>query len=507
MSKLEPNSPLKVSDLRATHKKYKENIAEWKFLMASYEGTKSLVEQGYLLKNERESAENYKRRKKGASGFDYSKSIIDLFNFYLFKKPVKRILGKLSADPAWVLFSVDCNLYGDGLDDFLTEDGRYSSIEGHVGIMVDKASKKYETVAEEIENKVYPYLVSYFPTAILDWHYERDENNRPYLSYLKLLDDDGKYRLWWTNQWEIWEEPKSEEIPEGEKTKIRSVTPDSKAKRVSFGVNTLKEIPWVWLINIKSKDRPIGMSDIHEVARLDVSILNNISQGEEVISYGAFPMLRKPQRESKPDGGISGAGDDNVSVQAIIEFDPDNPDAKPDWLEAKVKEPVDAILTWMKRKTEEIYRVVNAGGMASTEISTQAKSGVALKAEFQLLNSSLVRKAKNLEKAEKDLIRYWCKWQKKEEFLKDISIERERTYDVEDLATDLENILTASIIVKSKKFNDRMQKKVVRAMLPAAEDDEIKEIDDEIDKSNGPEPVNKKELGDLVEANLKDDEE
>jgi hypothetical protein len=127
---------------------------------------------------------------------------------------------------------------------------------------------------------------------------------------------------------------------------------------------------------------------------------------------------------------------------------------------------------------------VNAGGMASTEISTQAKSGVALKAEFQLLNASLVRKAKNLEKAERQIIDYWLQWEKQPEKIENISIQRERTYDVEDLASDLENILTASIIVKSKKFNDEMQKQIVRQMLPAAENEMIKDIDIEIEEAD-----------------------
>lgn len=479
MGKLDAGQELTVADLKEVHELYAYNYEEWNFLMASYEGTKELVEQGYMKQNERESDHNWERRKDEATGFDYSKSIVDLFNFYLFKKPVKRDLGKLKNDTQWQAFQSDCNLYGDGFDDFLTEQGRYSSIEGHVGIMVDKPNKQYETVQEEIDANVYPYLAAYFPTAVLDWEYERDENNRPHLEFIKLMDDDGKYRLWWRGKWEIWEIP-VEEL-ETENTKGGQIAQKTKAVKVDSGTYELTEIPFVWLVNTKSKNRPIGMSDIHEVARLDVSILNNVSQGEEVISYAAFPMMRKPYKEAKP-GSITAPGNDDVSVQVILEFDPELPDSKPDWLEARVQEPIDSLLNWIARKVQEIYRVVNAGGMASTEISTDAKSGTALKVEFQLLNSSLVRKAKNLETAEKQIIRFWLAWQKQEELYEKITLERSRTYDVEDLAGDLENILTAGLIVKSRKFNDRMQKNVIRAMLPAAEDDELKEMDDEIDE-------------------------
>lgn len=484
MAYLEPGGKKTVGNLKEVHELYEDNRSEWRFLMAAYEGTRSLVDLGYLFQNERESDRNWERRCKEASGFDYTKSIVDLFNYYLFKKAVKRDLGNLSLDLQWLMFMDDCNLYGDGFDDFLTEQGRYASIYGHVGIMVDKPNAPYANREEEINAGVYPYLASYYPSAILDWEYERDDNNRPYLSYIKLKDDDGKYRLWWPGIWEIWDLPTEEEITD--KTVAGQIAQETKALLVDNGEYHINIIPFIWLINVKSKKRPIGMSDIHEVARLDVGILRNISQGEEVISYSAFPMMRKPMKEAPPDGGISQPQEDHVSPTAILEFDPDKPDSKPDWLKGESRDSIDAILEWIKLKREEIYRTVNAGGMASTEISTSAKSGVALKAEFQLLNSALVRKAKNLEKAERDIIKYWLAWQLQEELLGEITIERERTYDVEDLASDLENILTASIIVKSRTFNDRMQKNVVRQMLPGAEKEELEMIDTEIDMYEEP---------------------
>lgn len=479
-----PNETLTVGDLRETHSLYKVNRNEWFFLMASYEGAKELVAQGYLKQNERESDSNYARRLSEAYGFSYSKSVVDLFNFYLFKKPVKRDVGALKDDSLWAAFMKDCNLYGDNFDDFLTEQGRYSSIEGHMGILVDKASVTFDNREEQLKQGVYPYVASYFPTAILDWEYKRDENNRPYLAYLKLLDDSDddvvQFRLWWPDSFEVWEIP-----IEGMDDDDSKVNDEAEAKLLLEGDNPLGEIPFVWLPNLKSKKRPIGVSDIHDVARIDVSILRNLSDGEEVITYAAFPMMRKPMKEVKPDGAQSSQKEDQAAVTAIMEFDPNKPESKPDWLEAKVKEPIDAILGWIARKVEEIYRSVNAGGMASTEIQKTAKSGVALKAEFQLLNSNLVRKATNLEKAEIQIIEYWLRWedQDAEKVQEGMTIERARTYDVEDLARDLENTLTAQTIVKSKKFSEQLQKSVARQMLPAADDEQLKEIDEEIEAS------------------------
>jgi hypothetical protein len=478
-----PTNQLVVSELKTTHPLYKINVNEWFFLMASYEGARELVRQGYLRRNERESIANYQRRLQEAYGFSYSKSVIDLFNFYLFKKPVKRDMAGLTDDDLWNMFVRDCNLYGDNFDDFMTEQGRYASIYGHIGILVDKANKIFETRAEQVEAKVYPYVAPYFPPAILDWRYDRDENNRPYLAYLKLLDDlegdDLQYRVWYPDHFEVWE------IPDTDEQTGKSVDDTAEGRLIMEEENPLDEIPFVWLYNLRGKVRPIGVSDIHDVARIDVSILRNLSHGEEVISYAAFPMMRKPMREARPDGAKADQADE-AGVTAVLEFDPDHPESKPDWLEAKVQQPIEAILGWIGRKVAEIYRAVNAGGMASMEISTAPKSGAALKAEFQLLNSNLVRKATNLEQAEKKIIEYWARWEGSEDALEDISIERARTYDVENLAADLDNVLTAKTIVMSRKFKDIMQKNVARAMLPAADENQLQEIDDEIDAA--PEP-------------------
>ena len=77
-------------------------------------------------------------------------------------------------------------------------------------------------------------------------------------------------------------------------------------------------------------------------------------------------------------------------------------------------EPIEAILKWIDLKVSEIYRSSNAGGLAAVEVSRQAKSGVALKQEFQFLNAKLVGKAKNLSEAEMSLVWHWLKWQGKD---------------------------------------------------------------------------------------------
>ena len=464
-------------DLQSTHAYYTSYKREWDFLLASYEGIKALVEYGIIEQHERESTGNFNRRKKEAFGFGYSRSVIDLFNFYLFKSPIRRELGKIGESEEWEAFESDCNLEGDALDPFLMETSKYADILGHMGILCDRPSTEYQTKAEEQAQGAYPYFAAYRPQNILDWAHERNPmTGRRSLTFLKLLDDDGYYRLWYQDHWEVW-------------IIDTDTDSDSGARMIADGPNPLGEIPFVWLYCDRSSLRNIGRSDITDIARIDGSIIRNLSQGEEVINYGAFPMMRKPYKEP----GTTVEGDDDTGPTAVLGFPPDNPDAKPDWLEAKVQEPISAILEWILRKVEEIYRASNAGGLAATEIQSQAKSGVALKTEFQLLNGKLIKKSQYVVKALRQLLEHWTRWQSIDDA--DVKVERPKTFEVENLAADLENAMTAKLLVNSSAFKKAVEKLVVRLMLPTADDDTLAEIDDEIDeeaeaeKNAPPEPT------------------
>lgn len=466
----ERGEELTNGDLSSVCEAYKDHINHWNFMLAAYDGIRAMIARRIgFEQHERESNENFERRTKELYSFGYSKSVVDLFNFYLFKKAATReIPEKLASDELYKMFLDDCNLYGDSFDELLLESQRHASAVGHMGLLVDKSSQEYENRAQEIEGKVYPYLATYMPQDILWWEYERDANGRPQLKFLKVKDDDGLFRLWWRDGFEVWKEVEDDN---------GRVSEAKGAEKIAEGPNPLGEIPWVWLVNIKSRKRPIGLSDIEDIAYIDASIVRNLSQGEEVITYAAFPVLTKP----RPEQGMAKLTDDMIGPTAVLEFDPEFPDSRPQWMEAKVSEPIDALLKWIAKKVEEIYRASNAGGMAATEISKQAKSGAALKTEFQLLNSKLVSKGNNTQRAEEHVMYFWLKWTGQEELHKDYKVERPKSYEVEDLATDLANAMTANSLVKSKTFIHETMKKVARQMLPGATNEDLAQIDKDIE--------------------------
>jgi hypothetical protein len=478
--------------LKETHELYDKYYDEWKFLNASYEGVRALIAWGVFAQHERESEKNYLRRKNEAYGFTYSRSIVDLLNSYLFKKDYPRTIPEtLGKDEQWIAFQEDCTHDEEEFDEFFIDQSRQASIQGLVGILVDKPRVATENKQQQLDEEIYPYLAAYKPTHILDWEYEVDINGQKHLTYLKLLDDDDYYRIWTRETWEIWEvvEAESKDVSQvGSERGSKTEQVGRRATKVAQGTHDLGEIPFVWLYNQRSViDKDVGLSDISDVSRIDVSIMRNLSQVEEIVNYSAFPMMRKPKREI---GGEASTPDqkDEVGESAILEFDPDNPEGtKADWLDSEAQGPITAILEVIAKKVSEIYRATNVGGMAATEIQTQAKSGVALKAEFQLLNSKLVRKGKNVVKAKRGVTRFWLMWQGEwEKYKGELRFDYVKTFEVEDLMTDLENMLTSKVIITdSPEYTKEIQKMAVRMMIPSAEDKLLATIDAEIDE--GPE--------------------
>lgn len=452
-------------ELKETHKTYDNNIKKWKFWEAAYDGGEDFINE-VIYQHPRESENNWKQRKDDACVFNYATGIIDLFNFYLTEKSAIRELGKLNDDSLWQMFYKDCDLYNTNFDVRMNELQKLSSVYGMVGVLVDKAISKTATVQQAKELGIYPYLATYTPPNILDWTIERNPvNNRPVLTYLKLMEYDETYKLWYPTHWEHWKIPKNEDGSEDEPQKIGEED------------HPMDEIPFLWMLNVKSsKDPYFGVSDIKEIARITASIARNISYGEEVIKFAGFPIFRVPM---ELEGGPSNPN--TVGVRAVQEFDPENPQAKPDWLESEVREPIDAIITWIDKKVDEIFQTAHLSGIHATESSREARSGVALRYEFQQLGSVLCKKNDNLSEAELGILRLWLKWQNQESLFSNINVRRPKEFSLDDLSQSLDNLRKASKEVYSKHFKKLAQKKMVQDALPDIADDDFEKVITEID--------------------------
>ena len=456
-----------LAGLKETNSLYKTYIDNWKLYQIAYMGGSDFINYA-IEQHVRESSANFIARKKEAIIFNYARSIIDLYSFYLTEKDAMRNLGSLSEDKQWKAFRKDCDLYGTDFNIFVNNAQKTASIFGSSGVLVDKANSEFISQAEEIANGVYPYCNLYTLPNILNWTYKRNEiNNRPYLSFLKLKNYDGKYFLWWIDKWETWEIPLSVNGQELNPILVES------------GDNTLGEIPFFWFINVRSPIDPyFGLSDITEVSRITASIIRDISSLQEIIKFAGFPMMRKPF----PRDGESNA--DIVGPRGVLEFDPElGEKAKPDWLLSPVEEPIQGGLEFIGKKIDEIYETSHMSGIHALEKSSEARSGVALRYQFTQLSSVLGDKSTNMIEAELEILRLWLKWQKKSELRNTISITRSRHFSVDDMAQDIQNLIQTGKEAISTTFKKETQKAMSRGVLPDLSDDIREVIDGEIDSA------------------------
>ena len=445
-----------TKELKSTHSEYDKNVNEWEKFKAAYSGTKALIDYGVLKQNTREEDRAYKYRKESAYGFNYSARIINIINSYIFQKPGSNDYGALANDALFKMFLDNADINGVSFSNVVNDLQRWASIYGHIGILIDKPIiEGRRTVSQDLQDGIYPFITSYTPLNILDWTYDRI-NGRSVLSYIKLLDDDGNYRLWWRDSWEVWELVKDKPV------------------MISRGINPLNEIPFVFMINETTEVRNIGKSDIQEISRMDIAILRLLSGSEEIFNLASFPMLMKPYL---PPNAVD---DSVVGVGNVIEFDPKNPNSKPEWLKTEVAEPIQSITEWIKGIIEEIYKSIHASGLNS---GSQVKSGEALTKEFSALNAFLAKKSKNtVIKTESQVIYYWLKWQGKSELFSGVNIDRPLDFDTSSLSNELDNLSVARVMVKSDTYQNLLQKMIARKTIPTITPDNEAIINKEIDE-------------------------
>jgi hypothetical protein len=452
-------------ELVSTHEIHKDNVNTWIFLGSAYNGGDEFLRLS-LEKHPRESQDNWVARVKDGFAFNYAAIVVDLFSFYLTEKaPDRSNMGRLLNDPFWKMFLRDCDLSNTNFDEFLIESQRTASIYGTMGVLVDKARSSIGmTRKAALKKGIYPYCSSYILPNILDWRYDRDEEtNRPELAYLKLKDNDGKYIIWSTDSWEMWRID-DKKIPVLE----------------AQGENALGEIPFVWLHNIRNPNNPfIGVSDIKEIARINASIIRNLSCGEEVIKFAGFPMLRLPQ---SADGQEE--TEKVVGHTSVLQFNPEHGnEGKPDWLESAIREPIESIMEWIDRKIGEVYQMSHLSGIHAHEKSDQVRSGVALRYEFQQLGRVLAKKSVNLTEAELSIIRLWLKWQNQSDMYEEINIYRTKDFSVDDLNQNLQNLTIARTLSPSITFKREVAKMVAKKNLPDATTELLVQINKELDEA------------------------
>jgi hypothetical protein len=299
----------------------------------------------------------------------------------------------------------------------------------------------------------------YTPENIVNWNYRRAASGRFYLDMLLIVEDINADRA-------ILKLFTEESIMTYEVEDYDKEYADGDAKLLEEVPNPIGKIPAVNVYNLRGNKRPIGISDLADVAFLQQSIYNDYSEKEQLIRLANHPSLVKtPNVEAS-----AGAG-------SIIEIPEDlQSDLKPYIIQPSGQN-LDGIMKCIQNKVDAIDRITHMGSVRAT--GTQIASGIALQTEFQLLNARLSEKADYLENAEDHIWSLFAKWQDRDW---DGSVDYPDTFDIRDWANDLQYLQMAKASgIKSETFNKELDKQIAEAVID--DNETIKTINDEIDSS------------------------
>jgi hypothetical protein len=437
-----------------THKDYKENINLYEYYIRSYNGGYDYTIGQYLNRYNLELDNEYNQRLGNTPCDNHCKNIIQIYSSFLFRVKASRDFGAMADEPSLESFLKDADLEGNSFNSVMRQAQNYSAIYGHCFLVLDKPAVQTRTRADELNQDIRPYVSIITPENVLDWNFKREVNGKYYLDYLKVreeVDKDGGtyFRLWFPDRIET----------------IYSKDDRSDPITIDTADNLIGKIPAVILYNSKSHKRGIGQSDLTDIADLQKSIYNELSEIEQLIRLTNHPSLVKTPSVN----ASAGAG-------AVIEM-PDEMDSnlKPYLLQPSGQN-LNGLMDSINHKVEAINRIAHTGAVRTTK--QQVSSGIALQTEFELLNARLSEKADNLEIAEEQLFRCYAMFQNA---TFDGEINYPDSFNIRDYATDLIYYQQAKAMsIGSPTFNKEVDKEIARAVVD--NDEKLNDIFDEIDQ-------------------------
>jgi len=438
------------------HPEYDENVLNWEFFLRSYMGGEEYKSGQYLTKYFNEDKDAYSRRVDLTPVDNHCKNIIHIYSSYLWRVPPVRNFNTLADNPALDAFIKDADLEGRSFDAFMKEAQIWSSVYGHCWIILDKPKSNAGTRAEELAQGLRPYANLFTPENVFDWRWERNASGRFVLTYLKLREQVIRQNATDTEQY--FREWMQDEIK-------YTVLKDDVETVLEVMPNPLGVIPAIYVPAARSVVRGIGISDLTDIATMQRSIYQELSEIEQLIRISNHPTLVK----TTGTDASAGAG-------AVVNIPDDlDPNLKPYQIQPDGGN-LDAIRASITDKVNAINRMAHLGAIRGTEAVTA--SGIALQTEFQLLNAKLAEKADLLELAEEQLWAFFCHWQG---LTPDVEVFYPDSFDIRDYPKELEFLQSVKAAgVRSKTLQVEVDKQIADLVL---DDEQLKMAYSEIESS------------------------
>lgn len=452
------DAKLAIDYIVEAHPAYKHYLNRWVFLGDSYNGGYEYFLGKYLEPYYYESRDDYEKRLRMLGLDNHAKSVVGIYNSFLFRRESKRMYGSIENDPGLLPFLADADLDGRSFRQFVREMSSMAMVYGNVWIIVDKPNAQTMTRADELQQGIRPYVSMFTPDNVLDWEYARRPNGLYELNYLKVKEEI-------VNGNQYVREYTPEEI------NVYMINGDNNTGTLEMTIpNELGRVPAVCVYAQRSQTRGVGISPIGDIADIQKELYEMSSEIEQIIRLTNHPSLVK----TADTEAAAGAGSIIQMPQGL------DGNLKPYLLQPDGAS-IEAVLQAIERKVESIDRMASLGGIRSVE--SRRLSGVGLQTEFQMLNARLADFAMNLEHAEEQIWRLWAGYQGA---VWNGEVQYPRSFSIQDKVNDVQMLKMAKETApEDKMITDKIDKMLLETITEMPYED-VKEWYQEWKQENKP---------------------
>lgn len=420
----------------------------------------------YLDKYPREHEEKFRRRQLAATYFNLVRRVGRLVLGYLFRQgPTRRHPN----DPTIKAFHESADGRGTPWDTLLREVARRDCLLTTCPLVVDQRKEGGPA------GRAGTFVDVRFPQMLRDWD---AENGNGKLRWAKLLDelvvaprhDVDRMRLhratiWYPDHWERWladaEDPSGEPVRDDD----------------GEGPNPTGEVPIVISRFMDSVEPTIfGSSPMTETCVLNRELYNVDSERREHRRGQVFAILVSPPLAGKDQPSLVQVGSENILTVPS--------DAKV--LPFYTAPPATVAQTLAEDRASIRRDILQLWGFGYFDDRTGGPASAAARLfDVDEANAMLVGAALNLAQTERETLRLFLLWEgktpeKADELLAEYTVEWPRSYDVRDLARELDIALKALDILRDSVSRAQIQKDI-RNIAVQLTDEQRRASDAEID--------------------------
>ena len=450
--------------LRQVHPDYAANVGSWNVLLDAFEGCGGFLDGSYLWPYPREAEADFNARRAMARYHNYLETLVDLYVRFMFTQNVRRD----STSPDYNDWLENVDGAGTKINDLLKRFAAMSLVNGHAGMLIDKSPDEPAGPTQADDQGRVVARVFTAPN-IPDWRHDGDT-----LVGVKLLEagptpslveempaDTRQFLLWDMDGWARF---------------------DANGNLVAYDKPAIP-LGLVPLVVLRPKQSHLSeMLGRALVSNANVirALFNRAAEEDQVLREQAFSVMTV---EVPPEGDVDQAKQQlgNVIgsakalvVKGVIKYE--TPDQN-------VPQTIRDNMSYL---VQEIYR---AAHVRYRRDSLAAESAESIRIQYTELNEMLQGFSKALTLAERQIARCYFAWTTPTAEAAQAAFEKAKVeaeypteFFVDDLMTDLQAWAEAVRMNLGPTMTRRIKKRAVRRVDPDIPVDELKTIDEEIDK-------------------------